>query len=230
MNSRIKDLAIEDRPREKMQRFGVKNLTDEELMALFLRTGVVGKSAIQIGRELIQEYGSLARLGQLDVKQLAKFHGLGPAKATQLLAAFELGSRVASQELIHVELNQPSQIYQYFSPQMSHLANEKLLVVLLNTKLQFDGQQEISTGNVNQTLACVRDILKPVITRGSYAFLLIHNHPSGDPRPSNADTQITQQVRDASSLMQVRFIDHIILGRPSAGSCGYYSFKERGLI
>ena len=230
MEPMIRDLDAADRPREKMQARGVQSLSDAELMALFLRTGVVGKSAIQMGRELIQTYGSLGKLGQLGVTELKKFHGLGPGKASQLVAAFELGRRVALEQVTNVPLDCPEKIYEFFAPQMAHLAQEKLVVVVLNAKLNMVAMVEISSGTVNQTLAHPRDILHPVISRNEYAFLMMHNHPSGDPTPSDDDLKLTARIRDASKIMQIRFVDHLIIGRPGADRQAYYSFREAGQV
>jgi DNA repair protein RadC len=230
MEPLIRDLSSEDRPREKMQRMGVQALSNEELMALFLRTGVKGKSAIQVGRELIQHYGSLAMLGQMDVAELKKFHGLGLGKASQLVAAFELGRRVSLEQVQGVPLDTPPKIYDHFSPQLQHLTKEKLFVVLLNARLVMESMVEISSGSVSETMANVRDILHPVISRNSYAFFLMHNHPAGDPSPSLHDTKVTKKVHEASETMQVRFIDHVIIGRPAEGRSGYFSYREAGLL
>jgi DNA repair protein RadC len=230
MEPMMRDLSAGDRPREKMQRLGARALSNEELLALFLRTGVKGKSAIQIGRELIQRFGSMSHLGQLSLDELKKCHGLGLGKASQLMAAFELGRRVAEEQVQGVSLDSPNVIYEHFAPQMQHLTQEKLVVCLLNTKLHLMAMVEVSTGTVSETLAHPREILHPVVNRNAYAFFLMHNHPSGDPLPSRADLQLTSRVRDASDLLQVRFVDHVIIGRPAEGRLPYYSFKEGGQL
>ncbi len=226
----IRDLSSQDRPREKMQRLGVQALSNEELMALFLRTGVKGKSAIQVGRELIQRYGSLGMLGHLDVAELKRFHGLGVGKASQLVAAFELGRRVSLEQVQGVPLDNPTKIYDHFAAQLQHLAKEKLFVVLLNSKLVMESLVELSSGSVNETMANVREILHPVISRNAYAFLLLHNHPAGDPAPSLNDTEVTRRVNESSQTMQICFIDHVIIGRPAEGKLAYFSYREAGLI
>lgn len=226
----IRELPEGDRPREKMQRLGVRSLSNEELLALFLRTGMKGKSAIQIGREMIQRYGSMSQLGQLSLEEMKKCRGLGLAKAAMLVAVFELGRRVAQEQVQNVVLDSPEVIYQHFAPQMQHLPQEHLVVVLLNTKLHMMAAVDISTGSVSETLAHPREILHPVINRNAYAFFLMHNHPSGDPVPSRQDGQLTNRVREVSELMQVRFVDHVIIGRPSSGRLPYFSFKESGQL
>jgi DNA repair protein RadC len=230
MEPMMRDLSEADRPREKLRRLGVKALSNEELLALFLRTGVVGKSAIQLGRELIQRFGSIGQLGQVGLEELKKCHGLGPGKASQLVAIFELGRRAAEEMVLGVPLDSPQVIYEHFAAQMQHLPQEKLVVVLLNSKLHIIEHVEVSTGTVSETLAHPREILHPVINRNAYAFFLMHNHPSGDPLPSRADSQLTARVREASEMMQIRFIDHVIIGRPGAGRSPYFSFKESGQL
>jgi DNA repair protein RadC len=230
MEPMMRDLSEADRPREKLRSLGPKALSNEELLALFLRTGVVGKSAIQLGRELIQRFGSISQLGQIGLDELTKVHGLGTGKASQLVAAFELGRRAAEELVRGVSLDSPQVIYEYFAPQMHHLPQEKLVVCLLNTKLHLMATVEISTGTVSETLAHPREIMHPVVNRNAYAFFLMHNHPSGDPMPSRQDQQLTSRVREASELLQVRFVDHVIIGRPGEGRLPYFSFKESGQL
>lgn len=226
----IRDLTKEERPREKMLQHGVASLCHAELLAIFIRTGIKGKSAITLGQELIDRYGSLARLAQTPLEELATVHGLGLAKAAQIIAASELGSRIAKENIQSTTLDEPSVIYQYFHPQMQHLNKEKLILVLLNTRLQFDAQLELSHGTLDSTTAHIRDVLAPVITRSAYAFIIIHNHPSGDPTPSAADTRFTHRLSQAAALMSIRFIDHLIIGRPVNGNAPYYSFASQGTL
>jgi DNA repair protein RadC len=230
MEPLMREMPEEDRPREKLERLGVRALSNDELLALFLRTGVKGKSAIQIGREMLLRYGSMSQLGQLSLEDMKQCHGLGLAKASQLVAAFELGRRVALEQVQAVPLDSPAVIYDYFAPQMHHLPQERLVVALLNAKLHLIAAVDISTGTVSETLAHPREILHPVINRNAYAFFLMHNHPSGCPLPSRPDVQLTARVREASELMQIRFVDHVIIGRPAAGRLPYYSFREAGQI
>jgi len=225
---RIHDLPTGEKPREKLTRLGAGALDDSELLALFLRTGMRGRSAIEIGRELIETHGSLGALGRLDVEQLAETPGIGNAKACQLAAAFELGARVAREQIEAAVLDSPEAIHRLLAPQVSHLPHESLRVLLVNTRLRHERSHEISTGTVNETVAHPRDILRPVLLHSAYGFILIHNHPSGDPSPSKADRDLTRRVRDAASTMQVRFVDHVIIGRPAPGRQPWFSFREAG--
>jgi DNA repair protein RadC len=227
---RIMDMPSDLRPREKLAKLGPSSLDNAELMALFISTGTRGRSAIDIGRGLIARYGSIGALGGLPVAELAKEKGLGLAKASKLAAAFELGIRVARESLRQVPLDNPKVIHEFFGPQMRHLAQEQVVVATLDARLRHTGTTVVSIGSVNEATAHPREVLRPVITRGAYGFILLHNHPSGDPSPSAADLRITKRLIDAAELMQVKFLDHVIVGRPSEGRLAYYSFREEGIV
>ena len=225
---RIHDLPDGEKPREKLTRLGAGALDDSELLALFLRTGMPGRSAIDIGRELIDTHGSLGALGRLDVKQLTETPGIGDAKACQLAACFELGARVAREQIKAAVLDTPEAIHKLLAPQLGHLPHESLHVLLVDTRLRHCGSHEISKGSVNETVAHPRDILRPIVLHSAYGFVLVHNHPSGDPSPSKADRALTRRLSEAAATMQVRFIDHVIIGRPSTGRQPWFSFRECG--
>lgn len=230
MGSRIHDLPYDERPREKLAQLGPAALNNAELMALFISTGTKGRSAIDIGRDLIAKYGSMGALGGLPVSELAKERGLGLAKASKLAAAFELGARVAREQLRETPLDSPERIHEFFAPQLRHLAQEQVVVAALDTRLRHIGTTVVSMGTVNESNAHPREILRPVITRGAYGFVLIHNHPSGDPSPSKADEAVTRRLIDAAKLFQVCFFDHVIIGKPSPGRMPYFSFREAGIV
>ncbi len=227
---RIADLPSDERPREKLARLGPNALNNAELLALFLRTGARGRSAIHIGRDLLDHYGSIGALGAAGVEELSRRYGLGLAKACQLIAAFELGARAAREQLSRISLDAPETIYRTFAPQLAWQRQERLLVALLDTRLRHFGTVEISIGTLSETSGQPREILRPVITRGAYGFVLIHNHPSGDPTPSRPDEKLTERMVEAADILQLRFFDHIIVGRPDGGREPYYSFREAGLI
>ena len=230
LSSRIQDMPYDQRPREKLASLGPAALDNAELMALFISTGMKGRSAIEIGRDLIAKYGSMAALGGLPVAELSKVKGLGLAKASKLAAAFELGTRVAREQLRDVSLETPELIHNFFGPQLRHLSQEQVMVAVLDTRLRHVATTVVSVGTVNDSSAHPREILRPVITRGAYGFILIHNHPSGDPSPSRSDEIVTKRVVEAAKLMQVCFLDHVIIGRPSPGRNADYSFREAGLV
>ncbi len=227
---RIHDMPYDQRPREKLARLGPAALDNAELMALFISTGTKGRSAIDIGRELIGKYGSMGALGGLPVAELAKEKGLGPAKASKLAAAFELGIRVAREQMQDISLDTPELIHDFFGPQLRHLSQEQVIVAVVDSRLRHMGTTVISIGTVNESSAHPREVIRPVITRGAFGFVLIHNHPSGDPGPSRADDELTRRLIEAAKLMQVRFLDHVIIGRPSPGRLPFYSFRAAGII
>ena len=227
---RLKELPGPQRPRERMAALGASALSDAELLAVFLRTGVKGETAVEVGQRLLATHGGLAVLGQLDLAQIAAEHGLGLAKAAQLRAAFELGARVARERAELVALDSPAAAYEAFAPQLSHLSHESLRVALLDTRLRATRFVTISDGSLNETVAHPRDILHPAVVHRAYALLLVHNHPSGDPSPSRADRELTRRLADAASLLQIEFTDHLIVGRPSDHHEPYFSFRESGLL
>ena len=226
----IRDLPDQKRPREKMAQEGAGSLSDEELLAIFLRVGVKGESAIELGRRLLANHGGLAALGALDIAQLTREHGMGQAKAAQLAAAFELGARIAREKATFRRLDCSRAAVEVFGPQLRHLAHESLRLALLDTRLQATRFLTLSEGNLNATIAHPRDILHPVVLHRAYGFLLVHNHPSGNPSPSRADRALTRRVASAASLLQVEFLDHIIVGKASNKNDGYFSFRDSGLL
>ncbi len=230
MSNRIHDMPLDDRPREKLARLGPAALDNAELMALFISTGTKGRSAIEIGRDLLAKYGSMGALGGLAVSELAREKGLGLAKASKLAAAFELGARVAREQLREQPIDSPERIHDCFAPQLAHLQYEQVMVAVVNVRLQHIGTNIVSQGTINESAIHPREVLRPVITRGGHGFILIHNHPSGDPRPSRADEVVTRDLREAARVMKLDFIDHVIIGRPTDGRAAYFSFREAGLV
>jgi DNA repair protein RadC len=223
-------MPCDQRPREKLAALGPAALDNGELMALFISTGTKGRSAIDIGRDLLKKYGSMGALGTLPVAELAKEKGIGLAKASKLAAAFELGLRVAREQLQDVSLESPELIHDCFAPQLRHLPQEHVMVATLDARLRHTSTTLVSVGTVSEASAHPRDIMRPVITRGAYGFILIHNHPSGDASPSRSDEVVTRNLVDAAKMMQVRFLDHVIIGKSSPGRSPYYSFREAGII
>ncbi|MDB6136708.1 MAG: repair protein RadC [Verrucomicrobiales bacterium] len=230
-HQRIHDLPQDERPREKMLTNGPGALTDAELLALFFRTGTKGLSAIDIGRLLLKKYGSLAALSRQHPTEIQKQKGLGPAKAMDLAAAFELGKRLARHEAAVRPLDCPESICELIGPEMRAEPLEVLKVILLTTRNTLLAIEEISRGALTETPAHPREIFRPALIHAAASIVLVHNHPSGDPSPSAADLSITRHLRDAASLLQIHFLDHLIIGhRTPVYPQGYYSFREAGVI
>ena len=226
----LNDSQHKDLPREKIAKYGAASLSNPELIAIFLGSGLPGRNVIEVAGDLLEKYGGLLELGRLPVSEYTNNRGIGDAKACALAAAFELGSRLAREEIRTAKLDSPELIHRHFAHQLSKLPNESAVVVTVNTRLEHTSTTTVSLGTVNETSAHPREILRPVITRNAYGFILLHNHPSGDPSPSPADHKITQQLLKAAELMNVRMLDHIIIGRPSPGRIPYFSFNAAGLL
>lgn len=224
--SSINDLPEEQRPREKLANHGAGSLSDAELLAIFLRVGVKGQSAIEIGRRLLETYGGLSQLSRVDLKDLAKEYGLGLAKAAQLCASFEIANRIAKESMQSKPLNSPEVIYEFMAPQLRSKKTESLYVLLADSHLNHMRTVIVSQGSVSDTLAHPRDILHPVIQNQAYGFALVHNHPSGHAEPSMMDDAMTKKILEAAELMQVRMIDHVIIGQSIDGKDPYYSYRE----
>jgi DNA repair protein RadC len=227
---RIHELPAHERPREKLAALGAGALSDSELIAILLRTGMQGANAIDVARQLLTRYQSLSGLARCTVAELAKVKGVGPAKAVQLAAAFGLASRLARETLIRQRLDTPELIYDLLGAEMRALTRESLRVVLLDTKFLLLRIEEISHGSLNESIAHPREIFRPALIYSAFAVILVHNHPSGDPAPSNADHRLTRQLAQAAEFLQIRLLDHVIIGSGDNGRQPYFSFKEAGLI
>jgi DNA repair protein RadC len=228
---RIREIPASDRPREKLAAHGASCLTEAELLAIFLRTGVKGKSAITLASELLRKKGSLRTLSRLSVGELAKAApGIGPAKAAELAAAFELGKRLARGGAERPVLESAAVIYETFGAELQARDRELLRVLLLDTKLRLLAIEDVALGSLNECIAHPREIFRPAIMHSAYAAILVHNHPSGDPTPSQADNRLTKQLGEAAKLLQINFLDHIIIGLPDGGRVPYFSFREAGML
>ncbi|MEP4078926.1 RadC family protein [Haloferula sp.] len=228
--SRIQDLPDDDKPREKLARLGASSLDNAELLALFIGSGSKDKNAIEVGQEILKHFGSLNSLGGAGLDELLTCPGIGPAKGSLLAAAFELGARAAREQVSQTPLDSPERIHESFAPQLAWLGQERLLIAMVDSRLRHTGTIEISSGTLNETSAHPREVLRPVMLRNAYGFVLIHNHPSGDPAPSEADRQFTRRLAEAADILQLRFVDHVIIGRPDKGRDPYFSFREAGLF
>ena len=226
----IHELPAQERPREKLLTRGVAALTDAEILAILIRTGTRGSNAVQLAHQLLGRYGSLAQIARASVSELAHLKGMGSAKAIQLTAAFAIGTRLAAEEFGGESLDSPLAIHRLLAHELRMLDRESLRTVLLDTRYRLIAVHEVSKGTLNESLAHPREIFKPAITFSAYAIVVVHNHPSGDPRPSEADIRLTRKFAEAAQLLQISLLDHVIIGAGQAGQPGYFSFKEAGII
>ncbi len=228
--SRLRELPEADRPREKLQAQGASALTDSELIAILLRTGLQGINAVELARQLLLKFGSLQQLARASWKEIAAVKGIGPTKATQLAAAFGLGHRLAREQVAQERVDSPDLVYALLGPSLRALSNEVLQVLLLDTRCCLMRVEEISRGSLNESIAHPRDIFRPAIAWNAYGLIVAHNHPSGDPTPSEADRSLTRRLVEAAHLLQVRLFDHVIIGAPRVSGPPYFSFRESGLL
>ncbi len=217
-------------PRERLFAHGAEVLRDVELLALFLRTGRVGRHVLEIAEDLLCEWGSLRRLAGCSVDELSQIGGIGPAKAAELKAAFEMGRRMASVEEQAPLLKEGMAIYQFMRPHLQMLSYESLWVLLLDVRFCLLERKEVSRGSLTQSIAHPREVFKWAIAKRSYAIVLVHNHPSGDPTPSKSDVRFTKRLSEAGDLLQLPLIDHVIIGTPTIDRAPYFSFLEAGMI
>jgi DNA repair protein RadC len=227
---KISEMPEDDRPREKLLKRGASALTDAELIAILLRTGVQGANAVQVGSQLLARYNSLAGLSRCTVDEISEIHGIGEAKALHLVAAFNLGQRLAHETLKRQKIDTPEIVYDLLGPEMRALHKESLRVILLDTRYHLLRIHEVSIGSVNESIAHPRDVFRPAVIASAYAVIVAHNHPSGDPSPSQSDHSLTRRLAEAAELLQIKLLDHIIIGAPAEGRTPYFSFREAGVL
>lgn len=230
---RIQDMAVSDRPQERLCRHGPGALSDAELLALLLRSGQRGRSVMTIAQQLLAEAGTLAGLVSWTEAEFRRQKGIGPVKALQLVALMEVARRVLSSgQGVSPVLRSPAEIFAYFEPLAAGLQVEKFWVLCLNRKNRLIKRAEVSSGTATTSLAHPREVFREAIRHGATAVVCVHNHPSGDPTPSSADINVTRQLRDAARAVEIDLLDHVIVGRRAVDlrGLGYYSFRETGLV
>jgi DNA repair protein RadC len=221
----MKDLPVEARPREKLLARGPQALSDVELLAILLRTGMAGKNVFQLSEELLGPDG-IAGLLQASVQSLQLVKGLGPAKQAELLAVFELARRALSQRLKEREAFQtPGAVKQYLQLQLAHKNHEVFAVLFLDNQNRMLAMEELFRGTLSQTSVYPREVVLRALHHQAAAVVLSHNHPSGSVQPSRADEHLTQTLKASLALVDVRVLDHIIVGQGQA-----LSMAEQGLM
>lgn len=225
----LKEMPEDDRPQEKMMRFGAKSLSNAELIAVIIRTGTREATSVEVGRKIMQYLDNdLSYFHQVDVLELQRnknLAGIGIVKACQIKAAIELGLRIKPKDSIDVKITSPQDIADLLMEEMQYLKQECFKIILLDTKNKVIKVEGISVGILNASLVHPREVFVKAIRQHSAAIVLAHNHPSGDPEPSAEDKNITKRLCDAGELLGIAVLDHIIIGRGT-----YLSFKQEKLI
>lgn len=229
---RIKDLPAGERPRERLAELGADALKTSELIAILLRTGLQGVSAIQIGEELLQKFGTLSALERASLAQLQETKGIGRDKAIALKCAFTLARRMAAE--LHGDspvLDTPGSIADFLREQNRSYEVEHFQAVLLNVRRKLIRVEVIAQGLVDTILVHPREVFKSAIAANASALVLVHNHPTDDPTPSEADIRVTRDLIRAGQLLKIEVLDHVILGRRAAeNGRDYVSLRELGFF
>ena len=222
----IKDWPIQQRPRERLISEGAAALSDSELLALFLRVGVRGRSAVELGRDLLLQFGSIQGLFSASLSQFSAVHGLGPAKFAQLQAVMELAQRAMAEELRAGQLlSSPDTVRQYLRCTLGRQGHESFVVLFLDVKNRLLASEEMFRGTLTHTSVYPREVVKAALAHNAASVLLAHNHPSGSAEPSEADLLLTRALTQALALVDVRVLDHFIVAGASV-----HSFAEHGQL
>ena len=227
LNLSIKNWAEDDRPREKLLQKGKLSLSDSELIAILIGSGSKNETAVELSKRILSSTkNNLSELGKLSVGQLCKFKGIGPAKAVSIVAALELGRRRRLEEALEQKKISSSQsIFEIMQPVIGELPHEEFWIIYLNNSNKVIEQFQISKGGITGTLVDVRITLKKALEVGAVSIILVHNHPSGNLKASEADKQLTKKLKTAAESLDIKVLDHIIVTEKS-----YLSFADEGML
>ncbi len=222
----VRDLPRQERPRERLQKFGAEALSAQELLALIIGRGIPKKSVMSIAQELITKFGNIKAIGQATIEELSQIKGIGLAKAAQIKASFELGKREELEpEFKNYDIKDPEAVVKAIRAGIKDKAKEHFKLILLNPRNKIIGISTISIGTLNASLVHPREVFKDAIKHSAASVVLAHNHPSGDPEPSEDDLKITKKLVESGNILGIEVLDHIVIGKNN-----FCSFKERGLI
>lgn len=223
---RIAEWPADERPRERLLKLGAAALSESELLAIFLRTGIAGKSAVELGRELLVRFGSLHRLFAASFDDVAQVRGLGPAKYVQLQAVVEMARRALAEQIHHRDaMSSPQAVRDYLRLSLGARPHEVFVAMFLDAQNRLLGCEELFRGTLTQTSVYPREVVKTALAYNAAGVIFAHNHPSGMAEPSRADELLTQTLKQALALVEIKTLDHFIV----AGS-KTISFAERGLL
>lgn len=226
----IKDMPKIERPRERLLIQGPQSLNSYELIAILLRVGMQGQSVIELAKSLVNNLNDLSDLKQMTVDELQAFKGIGKTKAITLLAAIELGTRVLNPQKEKIQIASPENVYDLLKHELTDLKQEVLMVVFLDLKMNLIAKQIVFKGSLNQSLVHPREVFKYAVKHSAFQIILVHNHPSGDPTPSPQDIEITRIFEAAGDLLQIKVVDHIIIGRNTFLSIKDYNQIKKGKL
>lgn len=222
----MRDLPLEERPRERLLAEGATFLSNAELLAILLGTGTKNQSALEVASQILQETEGLKFLGELTIEELTMIKGVGKSKAIQLLASIELGKRLVKKPLTKISaIYSPTDCVDYLSADMIDLNQEHFIVIFLDTKNYVIGKKTVFIGSLNKAIVHPREVFKEAIKRSSASIICAHNHPSGDPTPSEQDISLTHRLYEVGELIGIKVLDHLIIGDQQ-----FVSLKEKGYM
>jgi DNA repair protein RadC len=224
----IKDWPEDERPRERLIKYGEDKLSDAHLLGILIGSGdrSARKNAVDLSRDLLKVFNGFRQIDQASVSELCQVKGIGAAKAAQIKAALEVGKRMSSQKTDKKEKMETSRSFvEYYAPFLKHLKKEIVKIVLLNPKLVMIKDLTISEGSLSASIVHPREVMIPAIRESAASFALVHNHPSGDPTPSQQDMEITHRLNKTGQIVGIRMVDHIIIGDGK-----FFSFSDEGLL
>lgn len=224
-NKSVKDWPEEERPRERLIAYGPSTLSEAQLLAILIRNGKAGRTAVDLGRELLERFGNLAGIEQASNTEMCGVEGIGPAKAAEIKAAIELGRRYQKPSLAGVSFCSSLDVVEYYRPRMKDAKKEMFRCALLDTKNKILREEIVSIGSLTASIVHPRDTFKAAIRESAAAVIFIHNHPSGDIKPSQEDILLTKRLVQAGEVLGIQVLDHIIIGEG-----GHFSFKDNGLL
>jgi DNA repair protein RadC len=230
---KVSDLPLQIQPREAITRFGVERVSDDVLLALLLRTGMKGVNVVDLAKGLLRRYATLGAIADASVADLTRMKGIGTVKAQMIKAALELGRRLGAEvPPTQVKITTPADVYRLLHHQAVTLGREIFWVLILNAKNALKCQPvDVTSGILDASLVHPREVFREAIRSSAAAVVLAHNHPSGDPSPSSEDLKITRQLIEAGRVVDIKVLDHVILGRSGAPhKDGYLSLRESGLV
>jgi DNA repair protein RadC len=221
----INDLPIEERPRERLVKFGEQALSVQELLQIILGRGITGESVTVTAQRLLTEFGSLQKLSEASLEELSAIKGIGSAKATQIKATFEIGRRISTQVPSYKskELTDPAKVYKLIKNQLKDYHKEHFYVIALNSRN--NSVAEVSVGSLTASIVHPREVFAEAIKNKATSIIFAHNHPSGHPEPSANDLALTKRLVEAGKIMGIEILDHLIVTKT-----GFLSFKEKNLL
>lgn len=224
-NKSVKHWPEDERPRERLAAHGPAALSEAQLLAIIIRNGRLGRTAVDLGRDLLDRFGNLGGIEQASIKEICEVKGIGPAKAAEIKAAIELGRRYQKPSLAGASFCSSHDVASYYRPRMKDLKKETFRCALLDTKNKIIREELVSIGSLSTSIVHPRDSFKAAIRESAAAVIFIHNHPSGDVKPSQEDILLTKRLVQAGDVLGIQVLDHIIIGDGT-----HFSFKDQGMI